>query len=105
MNRKQSTENTLDCYKIGSAFPQKRDTLNPYMIGKGGGSVYGGEPVFIWRGITYGVCFSDAGYCIACADGSYEKLCTTPDSVLEYTVSGDRLRDVITQVTVISRMI
>ena len=67
--------------------------------------IRGGEPVFTWRGITYGVCFSDIGYCIARADGSYEKLCTTPDSVLEYTVSGDRLRDVITQVTVISRAI
>ena len=67
--------------------------------------IRGGEPVFSWHGITYGVCFSDIGYCIARMDGSYEKLCTTPDSVLEYTVSGDRLRDVITRVTVVSRTI
>lgn len=43
MNQKQITTNTLDCYKIGDTFSQNCDTLNPYMIGKGGGSVYGGE--------------------------------------------------------------
>lgn len=65
----------------------------------------GGEPVFIWNGIAYGVCFSDIGYCIAHIDGSCEKICSTPDAVLEYMVGSDRLRDVITQVTVISRSV
>lgn len=63
----------------------------------------GGEPVFIWNGIAYGVCFSDIGYCIAHTDGSCEKICSTSDAVLEYMVESDRLRDVITQVAVISR--
>ena len=31
------------------------------------------------------------------------KMCATSDSVLEYMLDGDRLRDVITKVTVISR--
>lgn len=65
----------------------------------------GGEPVFAWKGISYGVCFHGEGYCIAREDGSGEKLCKTPDEVLEYIVSGDRLRDVITKVIVISRTI
>ena len=46
--------------------------------------IRGGEPVFIWNGITYGVCFADTGYCIARTDGTFEKMRSTPDSVLEY---------------------
>lgn len=57
--------------------------------------IRGGEPVFAWKGVCYGVCFHGEGYCIAREDGSGEKLCKTPDEVLEYIVSGDRLRDVI----------
>ena len=34
-----------------------------------------------------------------------EKLCDTSDEVLEYMVGSDRLRDVITQVTVLDRSI
>ena len=34
-----------------------------------------------------------------------EKLCNTSDEVLEYVVDADRLRDVITQVTVLDRTI
>lgn len=34
-----------------------------------------------------------------------EKWCDTADEVLEYRVGGDRLRDVITQVTVLDRTI
>ena len=34
-----------------------------------------------------------------------EKLCNTSDEVLEYVVGADRLRDVITQVTVLDRTI
>ena len=67
--------------------------------------IRGGEPVFIWNGNAYGVCFADTGYCIARIDGTYEKMCSTPDSVLEYLLDGDRLRDIITKVTVISRNI
>ena len=67
--------------------------------------IRGGEPVFVWSGDTYGVCFTDTGYCIARIDGTGEKMCSTPDSVLEYMLDGDRLRDIITKVTVISRNI
>ena len=65
----------------------------------------GGEPVFVWNDIRYGVCFGNGGYCIAEIDGSNEKACKTPDEVLEYMVGEDRLRDVITQVAVIERTI
>lgn len=65
--------------------------------------IRGGEPVFIWHGNTYGVCFVDTGYCIARIDGTGEKICSTADSILEYVLDGDRLIDVITKVTVIYR--
>ena len=67
--------------------------------------IRGGEPVFMWNGVQYGVCFHNDGYCIAHLDGEYEGIYHTPDDVLEYVVGNDRLRDVITQVTVISRNI
>lgn len=67
--------------------------------------IRGGEPVFAWNGVQYGVCFHDDGYCIAHLNGEYEKICSTPDDVLEYMVGNDRLRDVITHVKVLSRNI
>ena len=67
--------------------------------------IRGGEPVLTWDGIQYGVCFHDDGYCIARLNGENERICATPDEVLEYMVGGDRLRDVITKVTVLSRTI
>jgi len=67
--------------------------------------IRGGEPVFKWNGTVYGVCFVDSGYCIARIDGSDERICNTPDDILEYSLDGDRLRDVITRVSVISRNI
>ncbi|MGN1249810.1 MAG: hypothetical protein ACI4XW_06985 [Candidatus Spyradocola sp.] len=65
----------------------------------------GGEPVFEWHGITYGVCFTEEGYCIARSDGSGEKLCSVPEDVLAYMLGDDCLRDVVTKVSVISRSI
>lgn len=67
--------------------------------------IRGGEPVFVWNGVQYGVCFYNDGYCIAHANGEHERICDTPDDVLEYTMGNNRLRDVITHVTVISRNI
>ena len=77
----------------------------------------GGEVVFIWNGTTY-CCFgkvtppgkSDVMMYISKADSEVgheysEKWCANADEVLEYMVSEDRLRDVITQVTVIERTI
>ena len=77
----------------------------------------GGEVVFIWNGTTY-CCFgkvtppgkSDVMMYISKADSEEgfeysEKWCATSDDVLDYMVGEDRLRDVITQVTVIERTI
>lgn len=67
--------------------------------------IRGGEPVFSWKGLQYGVCFYGDRYCIALANGEQEKICDTPDDVLNYQVGEDLLRDVITQVTVLHRNI
>ena len=65
----------------------------------------GGEIVFSWGAKHYGVFKSDVHYCIALTNGEEEKWCDTADEVLEYMVGGDRLRDVITKVTVWDRTI
>lgn len=67
--------------------------------------IRGGEPVFSWKGLQYGVCFYGDRYCIALTNGEQEKICDTPDDVLNYQVGEDLLRDVITQVTVLHRNI
>ena len=67
--------------------------------------ICGGEPVFEWNGVRYGVCFAENGYCIAHTDGSCERIYNTPDDLLEYMVDGQRLRDIITKVCIISRSI
>lgn len=66
-------------------------------------TVRGGEPVFEWNGVRYGVCFAGGGYCIAHTDGSRERIYNTPDELLEYKVDGERLIDIITKVCVVSR--
>ena len=78
----------------------------------------GGEVQFEWKGLVYGIfpkqqktlgapiqmlitqVLIDPEDMVAS-----EKWCDTADDVLEYTVSGDRLRDVITQVIVWDRTI
>ena len=67
--------------------------------------IRGGEPVFEWNGVRYGVCFAGGGYCIARTDGSCERIYNTPDELLEYMVDGERLRDIITKVYIVSRSI
>lgn len=42
-DRKAMSHEDLDCYKIGGANHTFCDTMDAYMIGKGGGSAYGGE--------------------------------------------------------------
>ena len=77
----------------------------------------GGEVVFRWEGMEY-CCFSklehpESGKIMMYIsktdreDGgrTSEKWCETSDDVLEYMVGFDRLRDVITKVTVIERTI
>ncbi len=67
--------------------------------------IRGGEPVFVWNGLQYGVFFYGDKYCIALANGAQEIICDSPDDVLDYHVGEDRLRDVITRVTVLHRNI
>ena len=77
---------------------------------------WGGEVEFVWKGKHYGVFArlkktpsSPVQILISqIRVENYldtEKWCDTPDEVLEYMVGPDRLRDVITQVTVLDRSI
>lgn len=66
----------------------------------------GGEVEFEWKGkvysithITYGISISESN------KQETEKICKDADEVLEYIVGEDRLRDVITKVTVWDRTI
>ena len=68
--------------------------------------IRGGEIEFSWNGTNYTV--GSYGDKISIAEFNQqdtEKLCDTPDEVLEYMVGNDRLRDVITQVAVLERTI
>lgn len=68
----------------------------------------GGEVEFEWKGIHYGVVRYGTNNKITIYEAfkpETEKVCDTADDALEYIVSGYRLRDVITQVTVIDRTI
>lgn len=66
-----------------------------------------GEVEFIWNGKIYCITHrSNRKIGISTAyQRETEKLCDTSDEVLEYMVGNDRLRDVITQVTVLDRTI
>ena len=77
---------------------------------------HGGEVEFEWKGRLFGIWpklrrtpDSPIQMCISevCIDdpASTELWGDTADDILEYTVAGDRLRDVITQVTVYDRTI
>ena len=67
----------------------------------------GGEVEFIWNGLKYNITHRDGG--VISISQAYrqdtEKLCRSADEVLEHMVGDDRLRDVITQVTVLDRTI
>ena len=77
----------------------------------------GSEIVIEWKGIEYGIVYlrnivpkleTDKGYSIAqCGSKEIsiatEMQCDTPEELLEYSLGGDRLGDVITQVTVSER--
>ena len=77
---------------------------------------WGGEVEFVWNGKHYGVFArlkktpsSPVQILISqvCVENyqDTEKWCDTSDEALEYMVGSDRLRDVITQVTVLDRSI
>ena len=65
-----------------------------------------GEIEFIWNGVRYGITPDKDRIAIYVArQQESEKIFDTADEVLEYMVGTDRLRDVITQVTVIDRTV
>lgn len=66
-----------------------------------------GEVEFSWNGNLYSITHRGNGQISISAAyrEETEKLCNTSDEVLEYMVGSDRLRDVITQVTVLGRTI
>ena len=66
----------------------------------------GGEIDFIWNGQEYGISHSK-GKIISYLwnQPNTTQFFDTTDDVLEYMVGSDRLRDVITQVTVLDRTI
>lgn len=66
----------------------------------------GGETEFIWKGIRYSVTHYNGNIAISHSRRQdTEMLGKTADEILEYMVGEQRLRDVITQVTVIDRTI
>ena len=68
--------------------------------------IRGGEVEFTWQGINYSVTsYADKISISQFYSQETERLFDTPDEALEYMVGEDRLRDVITQVTVIERTI
>ena len=65
-----------------------------------------GETEFMWKGITYSVTHYNGNIAISHSrrqDTEMQR--KTADEILEYMVGEDRLRDVITQVTVLYRTI
>ena len=67
---------------------------------------YGAEVVIEWGGKEYGIWSEDNMIRITCPnEPEKESVFSTSDDALEYTLGNDRLRDVITQVTVIERTI
>lgn len=62
----------------------------------------GGEIVIEWGDHSYGIFFNGTQSYIASQDGSTNYF-QTADDLLEQHICGDRLRDVITQVTVLDR--
>ena len=67
---------------------------------------YGAEVVIEWGGKEYGIWSEDGMIRITCTnEPEKESVFSTSDDALEYILGNDRLRDVITQVTVIERTI
>ena len=67
---------------------------------------YHGETEFVWKGITYSVTHDNGNIAIFHSrrqDAGMQR--KTADEILEYMAGEDRLRDAITQVTVIERTI
>ena len=68
--------------------------------------IRGGEIEFAWNNSVYGISHSkDIIIAYVWNQPDTTQYFDTPDEVLEYMVGSDRLRDVITHVTVIDRTI
>lgn len=65
---------------------------------------YGAEVVIEWKDKEFGI-WSDCNIIRITQSGSAEQRYNSADDALEHIVCGDRLRDVITQVTVLDRTI
>lgn len=65
--------------------------------------ICGGEATFEWNGIFYGVYRFGEKFCICLITGENECCFDSLDNLLEFTIGSDRLRDIITKVTVWSR--
>ncbi|MBE6743105.1 MAG: DUF4417 domain-containing protein [Ruminococcaceae bacterium] len=67
---------------------------------------YGAEVVIEWGGKEYGIWSEEGIIRITCTnEPEKESIFSTSDDALEYVLGNDRLRDVITQVTVVERTI
>ena len=65
----------------------------------------GGEIVIEWNGVEYGIFRGGDRFYIGRDTVESNVYYDSPDELLEYTLGGDRLRDVITKVTVIDRFL
>lgn len=66
----------------------------------------GGEIEFIWNNVRYGIAHTNDKIIVyRWKDADTLRYFDTADDALEYMVGNDRLRDVITRVTVVSRTI
>ena len=77
--------------------------VTEFMIGLPGPSIG-----FTWKGTRFGIVRYGTDNKITIYEANKPetgKVCEDSDDALEYIVSGDRLRDVITQVTVLDRTI
>lgn len=63
----------------------------------------GGETTFEWNQTLYGVFRLDGRYCISLTSGEDAHWYDSLDDLLDYSIGGDRLRDIITRVTVYFR--
>lgn len=65
--------------------------------------IRGGEIEFEWKGVEYGVFSTETYYYISRAREENETTSDTPDGLLDFMLSDDKLRDVITKVKVLNR--
>ena len=67
--------------------------------------VNGGEIVIEWNGVEYGIFRERDRFFIGHDSPDRNVFYDSPDELLEYHVGSDRLRDVITKVSVIDRFL